>query len=342
MTTTLEQEILSQGGILRQRAEEGASQARRAVALWRGKVNHILVAARGSSDNAAMFFQYLAGSELGVLVALATPSLYRNPSKISMKGDGVLGISQSGQSPDIVQVLHHAAQEGCPRIAVTNDVSSPLARESDLVLDLLAGEENSVAATKTLSATWHTLAQLVEAMSGSKLAGLDELPDVLDVVAPWALRQELPDQLFDVRRGLTVVGRGVGYAAASEISLKIREVAGIRSESFAAPDFLHGPIGADGEGATLLLVLSDEVTDEDAANLLARAKETGLSTLVVRPSARRSHDVDIDLVVPVDPANWAFGLAAIVVGQAIALRLGESFGRPIDNPPGLRKVTRTS
>jgi glucosamine--fructose-6-phosphate aminotransferase (isomerizing) len=342
MTTIFEQEILSQGEILRQRSSNGARQAEFAAALWRGKITHVIVAARGSSDNAATFFQYLAGSELDLLVALATPSLYRAPCTISMKGAGVLGISQSGQSPDIVQVLHHAGHEGCPRIALTNDVTSPLALESEAIMDLLAGVEQSVAATKTFSSTWHALAQLIEAMKGSPLVGLDSLHEVLDVVAPWALGLHIPEQLLGTQHGLTVVGRGVGYASATEISLKIREVAGIRSESYAAPDILHGPIGADGQGATLLLILTDEIADEDATNLLVKARESGLSTIVLRPQSRESLMADGEIVVPVTTANWVFGLVAVVVGQAVALRLGESRNRPIDNPPGLRKVTRTS
>jgi glucosamine--fructose-6-phosphate aminotransferase (isomerizing) len=342
MTTIFEREILSQGEILRQRSDHGARQAEFAAGLWRGRITHVIVAARGSSDNAATLFQYLAGNELGLLVALATPSLYRERCTISMKGAGVLGISQSGQSPDIVQVLHHAGREGCPRVAITNDVTSPLALEAEAVLDLLAGEEESVAATKTFSSTWHALAQLVEAMKGSPLAGLDSLPGVLDVVAPWALSQLIPEQLLGAQQGLTVVGRGVGYASATEISLKIREVAGIRSESYAAPDILHGPIGANGQGATLLMILTDEVTDEDASYLLVMAKDSGLSTVVLRPEFRKPLMADGELVVPVTTSNWAFGLAAVVVGQVVALRLGESLKRPIDNPPGLRKVTRTS
>jgi glucosamine--fructose-6-phosphate aminotransferase (isomerizing) len=275
-------------------------------------------------------------------VALATPSLYREPSSLSMKGAGVLGISQSGQSPDIVQVLYHAGREGCPRVALTNDVISPLALESEAVLDLLAGEEKSVAATKTFSSTWQALAQLVEAMKGSPLVGLDSLPDVLDVVAPLALGLHMPEQLLATQHGLTVVGRGVGYASAAEISLKIREVAGIRSESYAAPDILHGPIGADGQGATMLLVLSEEITDEDATHLLGKAKDSGLSTVVLRPESRKPLMADGELVAPIVTSNWAFGLAAVVIGQVVALRLGESRHRSIDTPPGLRKVTRTS
>jgi glucosamine--fructose-6-phosphate aminotransferase (isomerizing) len=342
MTTIFEKEIRSQGSVLRQRCAQGVEQSERGAGLWRGEITHALVAARGSSDNAAMFFQYLAGCELGLLVAFATPSLYREPSPMRLDGAGVLAISQSGQSPDIVEVLRHAREQGRPRLAMTNDPRSPLAHEAEVVLELFAGVEQSIAATKTFSATCHALAQLVASLKGDPLDGLDALPDVLDQIAPWALDLEMPDHLLNAHQGLTVVGRGMGYAAASEISLKIREVAGVRSETYAAPDILHGPIGAEGQGATLWLLLTDEVTDADAINLLSKAKASGLSTLVLRPESRTSLGADGEIVVPITIANWAFALAAVVVGQVAALRLGEFRGRPIDSPPGLSKVTRTS
>ncbi len=342
MITLFEQEILSQGSVLRERATQGRQQAEQAASLWRGKITHAVVAARGSSDNAALFFQYLAGTELGLLVALATPSLFRPPCALRLDGAGVLAISQSGQSPDIVQVLRHASSVERPRIALTNDADSPLAHEAQAVIELHAGVEQAVAATKTFSATWQALAQLVAALKEGSLDGLSELPDLLDVVASWALGLQTPEQLVTLSQGLTVVGRGVGSAAASEISLKIREVAGVRSESYAAPDILHGPIGAEGRGAALLLVLTEEVTDDDAVNLLQRAKDSGMATLLLRSASRRSLNADDEIVVPVSTSNWAFGLATVIVGQVIALRLGEFHHRPIDQPPGLLKVTRTS
>jgi glucosamine--fructose-6-phosphate aminotransferase (isomerizing) len=177
-----------------------------------------------------------------------------------------------------------------------------------LVIELGAGTERAIAATKTFSSTWHALAQLVEAMKGSALAGLGELPDLVERTATWALERSLLTKSLDVAGGVTVIGRGVGQSAAAEIALKIREVAGIRSESFAAPDFLHGPIGAGGVGSTMMLVVTEDLSDEE---------------IVLAESA----------------PNWSIALAEIVVGQVLALRLGEQRGRPIDTAPGLNKVT---
>jgi glucosamine--fructose-6-phosphate aminotransferase (isomerizing) len=297
------------------------------------------VGARGSSDNAALFFQYLAGKELGLLVALAAPSLYEGDNVIDLTGSGVLVISQSGRSPGIGEILQQAKSQHRPNAVITNDVTSPLAMNCDTVIDLGAGLERAIASTKTFSSTWHALAQLVQALKGSALEGLDTLPDVVDRVAHRTLGATLPASLLNASRGLTVVGRGIGMAVASEISLKIREVTGIRSEAYAASDFAHGPIGADGTDSTLLLVVTEEMTGDLCELILDGSRQTGMRTVVLRPSDRPSLRCDAEIVVDEVLPTWSLGLAQVIVGQVLALRLGELRGRPIDTSPGLNKIT---
>jgi len=335
--TIFEAEIRSQGELLRTRAQAGARDAGLAAQQWRD-VSHLLVAARGSSDNAAIFFQYLAGQELGLLVALAAPSLYEGSQQIGLAGAGVLAISQSGRSPGMAEVIAQAQRQGCTTVAITNDASSPLALASVNVIELRAGPERSLASTKTFSTTWHALAQLVEALKGEPLDGMSELAAVVERTAVWALDQTMPLDLLDVT-GLTMVGRGIGYAVAAEIALKVREVSGVRAESYSAPDYLHGPIGADGEGCTAVVVVTDELSDAVLVDLLRGCRESEMSTIVIRPAARSSVDCDAQIVLPEVAPNWVTGLGAVVVGQVIALRLGQARGRPIDTSPRLSKVT---
>jgi glucosamine--fructose-6-phosphate aminotransferase (isomerizing) len=338
MSTIFEEEIRSQAEILRRREESGRVQARTAARSWRG-VTHTVLGARGSSDNAALFFEYLAGRELGILVALAAPSLYEGGNRIDLSGAGVLVISQSGRSPGIGEILQQAIDQGRPNAVITNDLASPLAQKGQTVMHLGAGVERAIASTKTLTSSWHALAQFVEALKGGVLQGLDELPDAVDRVATWSLSTSLPVNLLNAERGLTVVGRGIGFAVASEISLKIREVTGVRSEAYAASDFAHGPIGADGRNATLLLVVTDEMTDELCELTLRGCRDTGMRTVVLRPLFRAGLESDEEIVLDEDLPNWSLGLVEVVVGQALALRLGEQRGRPIDTSPGLSKVT---
>jgi glucosamine--fructose-6-phosphate aminotransferase (isomerizing) len=341
VTTIFEEEIRSQGDILRRRAELGMQQARDAAFSWRD-VNYALVAARGSSDNAAAFFQYLAGRELGLIVALATPSLFQDESSMKLDGAGVLAVSQSGKSPGMLEVVRAAKLQGRPNVIFTNDANSALALEGDSVVELFAGPERAIASTKTFTTSCHALAQFVSALSAKPLPGLETLPDVIDRTADWALSNELPTSLLNAPRGLTVVGRGIGYAVAAEIALKIREVTGVRCEAYSAPDYLHGPIGADGDGATVLVVVTDEMEDEIAVSLVEQCTERGMRTVILRSSEHASRASDVDIVLPEATDNWCLGLALVVVGQALSLRLGELRGRPIDTAPGLNKVTLTA
>lgn len=313
-------------------------QAGDVAATWTD-VEYVLVAARGSSDNAALYFQYLAGQELGLLVALAAPSLYEGAGVIGLKGAGVLAISQSGRSPGILEVLEQARAQNRPNAAITNDVTSPLAEASQTLIELGAGPERAIASTKTFSTTWHALAQVVAALQGGQLAGLDTLPDVVDRIAQWALDLTLPTSLLNAEGGLTIVGRGIGFAVAREISLKLREVAGVRAEAYAASDYLHGPIGADSTGSTLVLVVTEEITDSVCAELIEGSQQMGMRIVVVRPPERSALSCDVEVVLPESMPNWCLGLAQVIVGQVAALRIGELRQRPIDTPPGLNKIT---
>ena len=338
MTTVFEAEIRSQGAILRRRASAGMEQALLVGASWEN-ISYILVAARGSSENAAVFFQYLAGQELGMVVALATPSLYEGDREMSVRGAGVLAISQSGRTPGLKQVLGQATAQQCPNAALTNDVLSPLALQADRFIDLAADPERAIAATKTFSTAWHALAQLVAALKGVTLEGLETLPELVDRTTEWALSSPLPTAFLDVMNGLTVVGRGVGQSVAAEIALKIREVTGIRAEAYSAADYLHGPIGADGEGSTLLLIVTDEMTDALSTELLTECRQFGMRTVVLRAPDRAPCACDAEIVLDEAMPNWCLGLAEVIVGQVLALRIGQLRGRPIDTSPGLHKVT---
>lgn len=343
MDTIFEREILSQSVLLEERAAEGQRAAERAAALRDPSVTHLVIAARGSSDNVAAYLQYLAGQELGLLTALATPSLYSDPHHVNLTGAMVVGISQSGRSPDIVSVLEAGRVQGRPTVAITNDADSPLARQADVVIPLLVGEEVSLAATKTMLASLQAAAQFVQALAGERddLAHADELPAMVASTSAWALEHVANVVTQLSLDGLTVVGRGLGLSAAEECALKIREVAGLRAEAYAAPDLLHGPIGADGIGSTLWLILTNEIDDEAAADLVARAKSSGMRTLVSRSPDRARTDADVELTLPVVSPNWITPFLNVIIGQVMALRLGEVNERPIDQPPGLKKITLT-
>lgn len=338
MSTNFELEIRSQAQILKDRAESSKAKALEAKSLWSDS-QYLLVAARGSSDNAANYFQYLVGQHAGRVVALATPSLYENQRSMDLTGSGVLAISQSGRSPGIVDVANAARQQSRPVVGVTNYADSPVGQASNLLIELAAGTEQAIASTKTFTATAQTLAHIASGLGDAELDDIDSFADFVGEVVTFALGAQLPLELLNQDRGFTVLGRGVGMGAASEIALKIREVSGIKAEAYSAADYVHGPIGADGHSSGLLIAATDEMPDELILKLLSDCSAKGMKTVLIRPAGRKALPADAEIVLPEHAPNWLTPMGHVIIGQVLALRLGELRGRPIDTAPGLAKVT---
>ncbi|MGZ4201116.1 MAG: SIS domain-containing protein [Thermoleophilaceae bacterium] len=340
MPSTLEREIREQGDALRSRSDAGRFYAGKAAALLaRSEVSYLVVAARGSSDNAALYLQYLLGRSGGLTVALAAPSLYADPeSAPALPGAAVMGISQSGRSPDVVAVLAAARAQGRPTIALTNEPDSPMALAADVVVPLLVGEERSVAATKTYTASLQAIAQVAAELRPERFddGWFERLPAIVD----GAVQEELEGrERFDVLREstfLTVLGRGLHYATARETALKLRELSGIPAEGLSPPDLLHGPVAALAPSVGLWLV-----GDEPAPELFGELRErAGLSVAVSRDDELLAQ-ADVAVRLPAELPEWAAPMVGIVPAQAAALRLAELRGVTIDAPNGLKKVTLT-
>lgn len=348
-TSALEHEICEQPAVLARRRQPTAAAVEACSQLIRRpSVSHLVVAARGSSANAARYARYLLGDALGMAVYPAAPALYQESGGPSLAGAAVLGISQSGQSPDIVGVLVEARRQGRPTAAITNDPDSPLASAADVVVPLLAGVERSVAATKTYTATLQTVVQICAQLAGDSFRrGLDSLPDLTATCVQDALAS-IPEivsrsaQPTSSDPFLTVIGRGTGAATASETALKIREVAELRTESYSVPDLLHGPISANGPGSSSWIVASPSYPSSYWDDLAARLLAQGVEVSAVVADRGAPVDVEVLHTLPKDLPPWLFDFLAVVVGQVAALALGEAIGLDVDNPRGLSKVTRTA
>ena len=348
-TSALECEIREQPAVLTGRRPPTAAAIQACSQLITGpSVTHLVVAARGSSANAARYARYLLGGALGMAVYPAAPALYQEQEGPSLTGAAVLGISQSGQSPDIVGVLAEARRQGRPTVAITNDPDSPLADAADVVVPLLAGVERSVAATKTYTATLQTVVQICAQIAGGPFQrGLDELPELIATCVQDALTS-MPglvscfSQPASSGSFLTVVGRGTGAATASETALKIREVAELRTESYSVPDLLHGPIAANGVGSSLWVVASPSYPSSYWDDLAARLLAQGVQVSALVADGAGPVEAKVLHTLPRDLPPWLFDLIAVVVGQVAALALGESMSLDVDAPRGLSKVTRTA
>jgi glucosamine--fructose-6-phosphate aminotransferase (isomerizing) len=342
--TWLEREILAQGGALRDRAAAGAEAAEAAAAALRDGVDYLLVAARGSSDNAARYAQYLLGAEAGLTVALAAPWLYAGPRRAPRIGAGaVLGISQSGRSPDIVAVLAAARAQGRPTAAITNDVDAPLAQAAELVIPLAVGPERSVAATKTYTASLHAVAQLAAALDpdGRVAGGIGELPNLVTAIAAEQLATRRRFELLESAQRIVVVGRGFAYATAHETALKLRELSGIAAEAFSPPDLLHGPVAALDRGTALWVIAPGPDPAGETAALVRALRERSGPAIVVGTDRDVLQLADVPVPLPERLADWAAAFAAVVPAQAAALWLAERLGVEVDRPHRLQKVTLT-
>ena len=341
--TLFESEILEQPAALARQLDRGRDDAE-AVAreIRRFAPRWVMMAARGTSDNAARYAQYLLGVHNRLAVGLAAPSLftlYDAPPRVD--GALVVGISQSGQSPDIVAVVEEARSQGALTLAITNDPSSPLARAALLGLPVHAGEEHAVAATKTYTTELMALAMLSAALEGDA-ARWGELAEVPEHVGA-ALAQRESASLAAARcreaQRFVVLGRGFNYATAFEVALKIKETSYVLAEPYSTADFRHGPAAMLELGFPVLVVaLRGKVGDAGALLDLLEARRADVLAISNDPVLLGR--AGCALPIP-DVPEWLSPLVAVVPGQWFALALALSRGADPDRPRGLSKVTHT-
>ena len=346
MTSLLSSEIAEQPDVLARLLDAqvprmGAWRA----ALRAGDIDGIVLVARGSSDNAARYAQYLWALRTGLPVGLATPSLHTvYDGRLDFRGKAVVALSQSGASPDVVAVLAAAREQGAPAVAITNAPASPLAGVATDVLDLAAGPERSVAATKTYTSSVLAVALLAVALGDPA----DEAEHVVDLHrTPEAVAAAINDTvgleqaaavLAEPRRGV-VVGRGLNLGTAYEAALKLTELTGSLMAPYSPADLLHGPVAALGPDVPVLAVAPDEPASEGVLELAREAAGRGSPVLVLGPQG-----VGDPIVLPsaADTAPWLTPLTAVVPAQLLAQRVAEARGVDVDRPGGLSKVTRTT
>ncbi|MFL5954541.1 MAG: SIS domain-containing protein [Gaiellaceae bacterium] len=343
--THLEQELREQPQALARLIEMQRAYAEGTRELFeRSDVQYILIASRGSSSNAARYAQYLLGRAHRVPVAFATPSLftlYEQPPRLD--GALVIGISQSGKSPDVVEVVTEARRQGRPTIALTNSPSSPLGLAADGVLKLEAGNEQAVAATKTYVNSLGAVALLFATTTGDTqaLGELQRVPDQLSrqLDRSWAEADAI-DPLGAVDGG-TVVARGINYCTSFEIALKIRELSGLLFESYSAADLMHGPVAAIGPGWPVIAVAPKGPALGAMTEAVEKVAERGARTVVISDDEGTRERGEIGLTLVPGVPEWLSPLLAVVPGQLAAMRLAQLRGVDLDAPLGLSKVTLT-
>lgn len=306
--------------------------------------HRILLVARGSSDNAAVYGRYLVETHLGLPASLAAASIathYR--AQLDLTDTLAVSLSQSGRTEEIVETQRWAASLGAATVAISNDASSPLATEADVPLTTQAGEERAVPATKSYTGQLTALAALAEALDerGTLTPALDRVPAE---VARLESTEEGVAGAVDVLAGaeeVLVTGRGLVFGTALETALKLEETCGRPVRGLSYADLRHGPIAVVREGMTAIVVAAqDGPMLEPLTGLAGDLAERGARVLALggddRLAAASSYHVPgPDLPEPVAP------IALIVPAQLVVEALARRLGLDPDSPIGLSKVTTT-
>lgn len=316
-----------------------------AQAIQSRNVQYVFLAARGTSDNAGRYANYLWGAHNGLPLALATPSLftyYQSPPKLN--NALVVGVSQSGKSPDIVSVLEEGRNQNCLTLAITNEPESDLANAADFVMDIQAGEEKAVAATKTYSTELMAIAMLSAALSDSherwnELAGVSKWAEqalVLDEqIAQMAQRYRYMSQCV-------VLGRGFNYATAFEWALKLKELTYMIAEPYSSADFQHGPMAMVESGFPVLAVAPHGKVHDSMVDMLTRLrKQRDAELVLISDDTKALALAQSPIQLPPQIPEWLTPLVSIIPAQLFACHLTQVKGYDTDAPRNIQKVTET-
>jgi glucosamine--fructose-6-phosphate aminotransferase (isomerizing) len=341
--THMRTEIGQQPAALRATIGALLPRAAEATVLARG-TRQVLLIARGTSDNAAVYGSYLIQAHAGRLATLASPSIattYR--SRVDLSGVLAVALSQSGKTGEIVETLAWASDCGAATLAITNGAASPLAETADVAFVTQAGTERAVPATKTFTTQLAALAVLAIGLGADLDPGeLRQAPDEIEALLaePGDLDPIVTELAGD--HGVVVSGRGLAYAAALELALKLKEACYLHAMGLSYADLLHGPIAVvDAQTPAILLAADSGPTLPGTVDLASRVTGAGARAYGIGGGDRLAAACTRALPGPRLP-EWLAPLGLIVPGQLLTEALSRRLGLDPDHPRGLSKVTQTA
>jgi len=346
MMTKMLKEILEQPKVLASVEKENSVTLKSLVKeLNDRKINHTVFAARGTSDHASIYGQYLLGIYKGVVSALAIPScitLYNG--KLDLSGDLVIGVSQSGEAADALAVIERGNSQGAITLAITNAINSPMAKTAKYHLFCNAGLEVSVAATKTFTSQMYLLALLTAYWSENDelLKLLRELPkhseDMLKNIGDTISRQV--DRFRYIKEGF-ILARGICYPIALETALKIQETCYIKMKGYAVSDFYHGPLAQVDTEMPIIILAQKGVAFDDTKVMINKITALGTQVLVVTDDSQLAFDTKNSVLIPNTGSEFTATFLFAIFAQYFAQLLSISKGLNPDKPRLLNKVTIT-
>lgn len=335
-------EIAEQPQAWRRILDEGSPAIQAAARTIAGRSpRFVLFAARGTSDHAALYGKYLVEIDHRLPAGLMSPSsMTVYGARPDLRDVLVVAVSQSGGSPDLVQSLRVAREQGATTVALTNAAGSDLAAEAELHLDVLAGPERSVAATKSYTAQLLVLQLLFSFLKGGDAGAAATLPDLGDQVLAEEAEVAVAAQRYRFAGGLVTTGRGYSYPTAREAALKLMETSYLSAHAFSGADLLHGPLAMIDPQVPVLALVPEGSAGAAMADVLPRLRERGADVFGIG-AADAVSSCATSFALPSGVPEQLSPLLEILPVQQLALHLAVARGGDPDTPRGLSKVTET-
>ncbi len=315
-------------------------------------IRFIAIAARGTSDNAAVYAKYVFELLVGIPVMLAAPSIFTIYNHtINFKDSMVIGISQSGMAKDVLEVLNAAKAQGGLTVSITNSPESPLAIGADWHLCCFSGVEAGIAATKTFTAQAYIIVNLALELANknsAKAINNEGLADELSIM-PDKTREVIKDvdaideiaKRYRLMNDCIVLARGVNYAIALECAIKIMETSYVRAKAYSTSDFYHGPLALVESNTPVVLFAPDGPTIHDTRNMAERLTQIGADLLVISNDSEMLKSGTVSISVPYSEYDIVSFFYNTIAAQILAYRLTIQKGMDPDNPRNIKKITIT-
>jgi glucosamine--fructose-6-phosphate aminotransferase (isomerizing) len=336
------EEICEQPAVLEKTIKAEMPKTKKLGAFLREKdIDLIVLAARGSSDNASLFGRYLLEITTGIPVSLSAPSVFTlYNAKLNLKRALVIGVSQSGEGIDINTVLESAKKSGAITLGITNEADSTMAKITDETLLIHAGREKSVAATKTYTGQMLHFYLLASVLSDKKI-DFEKIPDY--AARALALKNEIETlvERYLFMENCVVVGRGINYGNSYELALKLMETCYVVAERFSSADFFHGPLAIVERRFPVIMFAPNGVTKQSNIDLLKNLHELHADSFSITNDKEIAKLSSLALSMPPEIDEFLSPIPFILPAQLFAAFLAKLKGINPDSPRSLSKVTKT-
>lgn len=335
-------EICEQPAVLEKTIKAETQKIKKLGNILRKKeIDLIVLAARGSSDNASLFGRYLLEITTGIPVSLSAPSVFTlYKAKLNLKRALVIGVSQSGEGIDINSVLESAKKSGATTLGITNEADSTMAQLTDETLLIHAGREKSVAATKTYTGQMLHFYLLASVLSDEKIE-FDKIPDF--AAKALELKNEIENivERYLFMENCVVVGRGMNYGNSYELALKLMETCYVVAERFSSADFFHGPLAIVERRFPVIMFAPHGVTKQSNLDLLKHIQELHADSFSITNDEEIAGLSSLALKMPAEIDEFLSPIPFILPAQLFAAYLAKIKGLNPDAPRSLSKVTKT-